>query len=54
MRLVLLTLTVAFLAGATLLTVRSIRRDAAMDSFAAMVSVLCAGVPAAAYGALTA
>lgn len=52
MRLVLLALTFALLAGAALLTVRSIRRDAALDGFAAMVVVLVAGVPAAAYGAL--
>lgn len=54
MRIVLLALTVAFLAGAAVLTFRSIRRDAALDGLAAMVFVLGAGVPAAAYGALAA
>jgi len=51
-RIVLLTLTVMLLLAAALLTVRSIRRDSALDSFGALVSVLGAGVPAAAYGAL--
>ena len=54
MTMVLLTLTVILLAAAALLTVRSFRRGAALDSFAALVSVLGAGVPAAAYGALAA
>jgi hypothetical protein len=48
----LLTLTGVLLAVAVVLTVRSIRRNSALDGFAAMMAVLCAGVPAAAYGAL--
>ncbi len=51
MRTVLLILTVVLLAAAAVLTVRSFRRDA-LDSLAALVLVLAAGVPAAAYGAL--
>jgi hypothetical protein len=53
-RIVLLALTVALLAAAALPALRSIRRDAALDDLAAMATVLGAGVPAAAYGALAA
>lgn len=52
MTIVLLTLTGVLLAAAALLTARSIRRGTALDSFAALVAVLGAGVPAAACGAL--
>jgi hypothetical protein len=53
-RTVLLTLTAMLLAAAAVLTVRSFRQDTTRDSFAALVLVLGAGVPAAAYGALAA
>lgn len=52
MKTVLLALTVVLLAAAAFLTVRSIRRNTALDSLAAFVAMLGAGVPAAAYGGL--
>lgn len=51
---VLLALTAVLLAATAFLTVRSVRRNSALDSFGAMMSALGAGVPAAAYGALAA
>jgi ABC-type dipeptide/oligopeptide/nickel transport system permease component len=52
MKIALLVCTAVFVAAGALLTIRSIRRDTALDSFAAFLSMLGAGVPAAAYGAL--
>jgi hypothetical protein len=47
---VLLTTTAAFLAAAMILTLRSLRRNSALDGLAAMITVMAAGIPAAAYG----
>jgi hypothetical protein len=53
-RIALLALTVALLGAAAFLALRALRREAALDDLAALASVLGAGVPAAAYGALAA